>query len=77
MVVSVGLNIVEEQVFVRVLVEHEKSMMTDISESLLLRCWKNSFDAVARVGAMAVKPCSRQSAVDYSCLLYTSPSPRD
>ena len=33
MVVSVGLNIVEEQVLVRVLVEHEKPMMTDISES--------------------------------------------
>ena len=33
MVVSIGLNIVEEQVLVRVLVEHEKSMMTDISES--------------------------------------------
>ena len=34
MVVSVGLTIVEEQVLVRVLVEHEKPMMTDISESV-------------------------------------------
>ena len=34
MVVSVGLNIVEVQVLVRVLVEHEKPMMTDISESV-------------------------------------------
>ena len=33
MVVSVGLNIAEVQVLVRVLVEHEKPMMTDISES--------------------------------------------
>ena len=33
MVVSVGLNIVEEQVLVRVLVEHENPMMTDISET--------------------------------------------
>ena len=33
MVVSVGLNIVEVQVLVRVLVEHEKPIMTDIAES--------------------------------------------
>ena len=33
MVLSVGLNIVEEQVLVRVLVEHAKPMMTDTSES--------------------------------------------
>ena len=33
MVVSVGLSIVEEQVLVRVLVAHEKPMMTDIPES--------------------------------------------
>ena len=26
---------------------------------------ENACDVVARVGAMAVKPCSRQSAVDY------------
>ena len=32
-VVSVGLTVVEKQVLVRVLVEHEKPMMTDISES--------------------------------------------
>ena len=52
MVVSVGLNIVEEQVLVRVLVAHEKPMMTNIPSRYLkmtvviMVCFRHVCDVV-------------------------------